>query len=148
MSAYITKFTGESATLGTVITANGIPVSGESPTLEIRRTSDDLYFDFSAVSAPFWVSSGGVKEGLLVEASYQQGFYTYIFDHATYGDDEHEFRVLYRNSAPYPLLIVEVMSFSDGPEGPANPWINITGDHTLEYDNVIPDGTTHGSCNP
>ena len=146
MSTYITKFTGESATLGVVITSGGTPISSESPTIEIRRTFDDLYFNFAAVSAPYWVSAGGVREGSLTEEAYQQGFYTYVFDHALYGDDKTEFRVIYRNPDPYSLLLVEIMSFSDGPEGPSNPWINITGEHTIENDNVIPDGTTHGSC--
>jgi len=146
MSTYITKFVGESVTLGVVLTSGGLPISGESPTLEIRRTSDNKYFDFSAVSAPYWISVGGLKEGFLTETSYQQGFYTYLFDHALYGDDEPEFRVIYRNPDPYPLLIVEVMGFSEGPLGPVNPWINVTGDHTVEMANVLPDGTTHGSC--
>ena len=146
MSTYISKFSGEQVTLGVVLTSNGAPVSGQTPTLEFRRTSDDKYFDFSAVISPFWISVGGTKEGLLVETSYQQGFYAYVFDHALHGEDENEFRVIYRNPNPFPLLIVEVVGFSDGPLGPANPYINVTGDHTEESDNVLPDGTTHGSC--
>ena len=112
--SYIVKNIGETATLGLVLRSSGTPITGESPTVEVRRMSDSLYLDWSAVSAPFWVSGGGLREKPLVEQSWMPGFYTTLFDQGLYDNTNNEYTVIYRNTGLYPVYDNEVFSFEQG----------------------------------
>lgn len=111
MAQYIVKKIGETVTLGLLLTKNGEGLTGLSPTVEIRRNVDGRYFDFAAVSTPYWKTSGGQKEKILPERVWLSGYYTWVFDHATYDNIENEDTVIYRNLSPYRLVEVELVAF-------------------------------------
>lgn len=136
--SYITKFVGEKVMLSAVLTKDGSGISGLSPTLEIRRNSDGLYLDFSASASPYWRSTGGQKELVLTESSWQIGYYAWNFDQGLYDVGPAEYTVIYRNDPPYPLMQVEIMSFSEGPSVPSCPTIRTTGSRTVVCGNVCP----------
>jgi len=110
--SYIVKTVGERVVLGVLLTKSSIPISGESPTLEIRRNIDGYYFDFSAVSAPYWVTSGGTKEFILPETLWMPGFYSWLFDHGAYDVGEADYTAIYKNDVPYRLYANEVFAFT------------------------------------
>lgn len=136
--AYITKFVGEKVVLSAVLTKDGLGISGLSPTLEIRRNSDGLYFDFSAMASPYWRSTGGLKTKALPESTWQVGYYSWTFDQGIYDVGPAEYTAIYRNDPPYPLLQVEIMSFSEGPNVPSCLVIRTTGTRTVVCGNVCP----------
>jgi len=111
--SYIEKVVNSSVTLGILMTKSGQGLTGLSPTIEIRRHSDDHYLDFSAGVAPFWVTTGGQRELTLPEQPWLGGWYTWAFDHATYDPDAQEdYSVIYRNTVPYRTLLTEILSFT------------------------------------
>lgn len=110
----IIKSVNSKALLGILISVDGEPLSGLNPTIEIRRFSDGLYFDFSAIGQPYWVSSGGAKLKILPESTWQSGFYYWMFDHSIYDPDKiDDYIVFYRNPSPYRLIETEVLSFDN-----------------------------------
>ena len=79
----------------------GVPVTGLTPTLEIRQMSTGKYFDFSAVGLPYFVSSGGSQTMVLPESLVIPGLYRYEFNSTGKGlvtGDELTF--LAKNSTP------------------------------------------------
>ena len=99
-----------------MVTSEGSGISGLSPTLEIRKPSDGTYFDFSAVAAPYWVSSGGAQTMVLPEVSYLPGMYRYEFDSSVpdYGIvTGTELMFIAKNGGGYPLVLVESVIFED-----------------------------------
>lgn len=115
--SYIIKTIGDKVTLSLLLTKKGAGVTGLSPTVEVRRNADDLYLDFSAVSPPYWVSTGGQREKILTEQSWLGGYYTWLFDQSVYeaGGAIGEYTIIYRHDAPFKLLASEVIAFDDIP---------------------------------
>lgn len=111
--SYIVKTIGEKVSLGVLLTQNGNPVSGESPTVEIRRNVDGWYLDFGAVAPPYWKTAGGQREKLLPEKSWATGFYTWTFDHSVYDNTKNDYTIIYRNVAPFRLYEIEIVSFNN-----------------------------------
>lgn len=111
--SYITKTVGDKVVLGLLMTKDGAALTGLSPTLEIRRTSDDYYLDFGAVVPPFWVASGGTSEKVLAETTWLPGYYTWTFDQEFYENVKNDYTVIYRNSSPYPLIEIETLSYDN-----------------------------------
>ena len=111
--SYIVKNVNSSVTLGVLIKDGGVGIPGLSPTVEIRRISDSKYFDFSAASEPYWVSSGGQRQKVLPTVSWQDGLYQWEFDQNVYDHNAlEEYEILYRNDPPYKTIATEVMSFT------------------------------------
>lgn len=106
---------GDTVMLGVMLTESDAPLIGLSPTVEVRRQSDDLYLDFSASSTPYWASSGGQREQTLTEQSWLPGYYIWSFNQALYeaGGKKEDYNVVYRNPLPYRLLEVEVVTFAN-----------------------------------
>lgn len=113
MSSYIIKTIGERVVLGVLLTKQGVPITGEHPTIEIRRNADGFYLDFSASSAPYWKTNGGTKEKVLPERSWMPGFYSWHFDHGLYDGTKNDYTVIYRNPLPYRLYQNEIISFNN-----------------------------------
>jgi hypothetical protein len=111
--SYIEKTVGESVVLALLLTKDGAPLSGLSPTLEIRRNADQLYFDFSASIAPYWIASGGQQLLNLPEAAWLPGYYTWNFNQGLYDSGKNDYTVIYRNDPPYPTTSVEIVSFTN-----------------------------------
>jgi len=110
---YTFKPVNATATVGLLITENGTGITGQQPTVELRRVSDGKYLDFSATEEPFWVSSGGQKTQILPPISWTAGLYEWEFDQDHYDQDAvEEYETIYRNDAPYELLATEILSFS------------------------------------
>jgi hypothetical protein len=111
---YISKGVGDKVTLGVLVVKNGVGMSGLIPTLELRRNSDGAYFNFAAVAAPWWVTSGGQRELVLAESSWQDGYYTWEFDQSLYDPDAvREYTAFYRSLAPNAFIENEVVSFGN-----------------------------------
>jgi hypothetical protein len=111
--SYIVKPVNSTVTLGILIRENGEGISGLYPTAEIRRISDSKYFNFAAVSPPYWITTGGQREKVLSPASWQDGLYQWEFNQETYDEDAlEEYEILYRNDSPYKLIATEVMAFT------------------------------------
>lgn len=109
--AYITKVIGTKVALSAHITKRGVGVPGLTPTVEIRRNGDGLYFDFSAAVPPFWVVSGGQREMILPAIGWIDGLYQWEFDQSLYDTGVQEYTVLYRNGLPYQLELSETIGF-------------------------------------
>ena len=87
--------------LGLHLTEDGVGISGQTPTVEIRRLRDGKYFDFDAVADPFWKTTGGSKEKELVPRPWLTGLYTYTWDQGDYDPDAREtYAMIYRNPGP------------------------------------------------
>ena len=111
--SYISKTVDDSATLSLLLTKSANPVTGLSPTAEVRRASDDLYLDWAAIVAPYWVSSGGQREKAMPEKAWQGGYYSVEFDQSVYDPGVvEEYFVIYRNASPYKVLETETIAFS------------------------------------
>jgi len=80
MSQTIVRHLGKVHPVEVTVKNAGSPVSGLTPTLEIRRMSDEKYFDFGAVAAPWFIDSGGTKQLTLSESTNVPGLYRYEFD--------------------------------------------------------------------
>jgi hypothetical protein len=111
--SYIEKTVGDSVVLGVVLTKNGAPLTGLAPTLELRRGSDDKYFDFAASVPPYWLSSGGAQTLVLPEVSWLPGYYRWTFDQGLYDSGQNEYTAIYRNGSPYSMLDIEIIAFSN-----------------------------------
>ena len=114
--SYILKSVGDSTVLGALLTKDGSPLSGLYPTLELRRNSDTLYLDFSALAPPFWVSSGGQQQLTLSEASWLPGYYFWTFDQLVYDNTKNDYTAIYRNSGLYTMTEIEIISFQESPK--------------------------------
>lgn len=111
--SYITKTVGEKTVLGLLMTKNGLPLTGLTPTLELRRNADGKYFDFSATVPPYWQTSIGQVQLVLPEMSWMGGFYAWEFDHALYDNAANEYTAIYRNTGTYPLTNIEIVSYGN-----------------------------------
>jgi hypothetical protein len=113
MSATINKVVNDTITLALMLTRKGVPVTGQSPTVELRRNQDGRYFDWAAVGAPYWKTIGGSKETLLVERPWLGGYYTKTWNQETYDPDvEGDYTAIYRNTAaPNIVTTVELFAF-------------------------------------
>lgn len=101
MAATVYSVVGDSVVLGLHLTEDGAGVTGQTPTLEIRRLRDGRYLDFSAVASPYWKTTGGTKEKVLLPKSYLPGLYTFTFNQDTYDPGARETYVaIYRNTTP------------------------------------------------
>jgi len=95
-------------TMQLLMTKDGLGITGQTPTVEIRRLSDGLYLDHDAVTTPYWVSSGGTKEKALTESTDTDGLYYIVFDPTAVnssGKDQYNFIV--RNTGTYALEDIE-----------------------------------------
>jgi len=111
---YVSKNVNESVTLAVLVTKAGSGITGLTPTLELRRNSDGLYFDFGATTAPYWVASGGQQTMVLPESAWQDGYYGWVFDHEEYDQGNlDEYTAIYRNVGGYPFVEIEVVSFAN-----------------------------------
>jgi hypothetical protein len=111
--AYITKTVGDKIILGILLTKDGIPLPGLTPTLELRRNADGKYFDFSAVAPPYWITVGGQLLLTLPEISWLNGFYSWDFDQGVYDTGKKDYTAIYRNPSPYAVTDIDVVSFDD-----------------------------------
>jgi hypothetical protein len=111
--SYIDKTVGDSVVLGVVLTKNGAPLTGLLPTLELRRGSDDKYFDFSASMAPYWLSTGGSQTIVIPEVSWLPGYYRWTFDQGMYDAGPNEYTAIYRNVSPYSMMDIEIVNFAN-----------------------------------
>jgi hypothetical protein len=111
--SYITKTVGEKTVLGLLMTKNGVPLTGLTPTIELRRNVDGKYFDFSATVPPYWETSIGQVQLVLPECSWLGGYYSWEFDHALYDNVANEYTAIYRNTGTYPLTNIEVVSYGN-----------------------------------
>ncbi len=83
-------------------------ITGESPTIEVRRISDGLYLDHDAVADPYWVSSGGTKDQIMTESTEVDGLYFYHFDPvAVDSAGKEQYNFVIRNSGDHSLLKIE-----------------------------------------
>jgi hypothetical protein len=114
MASVINAAVGDTITLGVHLTNGASGVLGQTPTAEIRRESDGWYFDFDAVSAPFWKTTGGSKEKALTERTWAPGFSSHQWDQSLYENAIQKYVVVYRNANPYPLLDIEEWVFKPG----------------------------------
>ena len=104
---------GSTVPLSLHLLYRGRPVTGESPTVELRRLSDGLYFDFSAAQAPFWIDSGGMREGQLAEVVWLPGLYLRQWDHSFYDNGTPGlYAAIYRNPDPRFVERVEYVEFT------------------------------------
>ena len=110
---YITKTVGEATVLGLLMTKNGVPLTGLTPTLELRRNADGMYFDFSASAPPYWQTSIGQQVLVLPECPWLGGFYSWDFKHAIYDNVANEYTAIYRNAGMYPLTNLEIVSYGN-----------------------------------
>lgn len=116
MPNHIAKFVNDSVTFAVLVTRSGEGLAGLSPTLEIRRGSDGLYFDFDATEEPFWVAAGGRREGTLDVSPWQDGYYGFVFDHAEFDEgNADEYTAIYRNHGDYAFTEIEIATFADNP---------------------------------
>jgi len=108
------KNIGESSHLGVLIVKEGVGIVGEAPTIEIRRSRDNAYLDFSATADPFFVSSGGQQKLPLAPSASQDGLYEYQFNPQDANEELTEnYTVLYENvSTEYPILDFETLNYS------------------------------------
>ena len=82
-----------------IIREGAIGIIGQSPTIEIRRKSDNKYFDWIS---NLFVNSGGQKENILPSAAYQDGVYESEWNPRSYGEkNEETYILLYRNTGDY-----------------------------------------------
>jgi len=105
------KFVNDTVTLGVMMTRRGTPVTGETPTVEMRRMSDGRYWDWNTL---VWSTSPtGTKEATLVEKTWLGGFYTKTWDHGTTDPDaQGEYTAIYRNvGAPNDFTSIEIFYF-------------------------------------
>ncbi len=110
--SYFSKTLNSKATFALLLTKNRVGISGEFPTIEVRRKADGLYLDFSAVTAPYWVNSGGQQTKVLTESAWEPGLYEWLFDHDVLDQDNaNEYVVIYRNALPNRFVQVEIYSF-------------------------------------
>ena len=114
MSETIYSVVNDKVVLGLHLVEDGASVIGQSPTVELRRLRDGRYFDFAAVAAPFWKTTGGSKEQSLAAKSYLPGLYTHTWDQSIYDPDAREqYVAIYRNTDPdYLVEIVEFHHFT------------------------------------
>jgi len=165
MAETLLKFVNDTVTLGVMMTRKGVPVTGESPTVEIRRNADGRYWDW--VTLAWSTAPAGTKEAALTERTWQGGFYTKTWDQGAADlDAQNDYTVIYRNtSVPYIFTSVEVLSFRiDWNQGAGivadQVWEEILADHLgtagsaaeqmaiirgLVQQNFLLDNTTHNS---
>jgi hypothetical protein len=110
MAVTINVRVGDTVPLGVQLVEDGTGVTGLSPTVELRRLSDEAYFDWTGLS---WVTVGGTRETVLVEKTWLPGLYLLPWDQQTYdGGNEERYVAIYRNTvAPYEFNIVEIYHF-------------------------------------
>ncbi len=113
MSATISNIVNGVADVSLRMEEDNSGVTGQLPTLEIRRISDGRYFDWDAVSAPYWKTSGGVKETRLIERTWLPGLYTKSWDQSIYDPNSVQtYAMIARNAVQgYELEVVEYHSF-------------------------------------
>lgn len=103
---------GDTKLLWLLLTEDGLGVSGQFPTVEIRRNRDWYYIDFDTTS---FVDVGGVRERALYEHLDSTGFYSVEFDPMDFNETQAEtYTIFYKNdSTDYPVYIVEEVVFED-----------------------------------
>lgn len=110
MSETLYSVVNDKVQLGLHLVEDGASVAGQSPTVELRRVRDGRYLDFSAVTAPYWKTTGGTKEKVLTAKSWLPGLYCWAFDQSIYDPDAREqYVAIYRNTDPD--YLVEVVEF-------------------------------------
>lgn len=90
----------------------GVPVPGAVVSVELRRLRDGRYLDWAAPAAPFWKTSGGVKEQPLPEKSWKTGLYQVMWDQSVYDIAAESYTAVYRVTSPVVLDNVEFITFS------------------------------------
>lgn len=104
---------GSTIVLGLHLAKHGIGVTGQHPTVELRRVSDSKYFDWAAIIDPFWVVSGGTRLGTLPEAAYLPGLYQRQWAQGDFDTGPQDYLLVFRNVGPdYAVEEVEVQSFT------------------------------------
>lgn len=103
---------GGVVTLGLHLVKDGVGIVDQAPTVELRRLSDNTYFNWAALVAPFWVASGGTREGALPATLYLPGLYSRAWDQSVYDDQERDYLVIYRNTGIYAVQEIEIQSFT------------------------------------
>ena len=112
MADTVHRVVGDTITMGVMLTRRGIPVTGETISVELRRLSDGRYFDWTTL---VWSTSPtGDKEDNLTEKTWLPGFYTKSWDHSVYDPDNiADYTAIYRNAvAPNQFTVVEIYSFN------------------------------------
>jgi len=114
MSETVYSVVGDSVVLGIHLVEDGSGVLGQTPTLEIRRLSDGRYFDFAAVAAPYWKTTGGSKEKTLVAKTWLPGLYSHTWAQGTADPDARRtYAMIFRNTDPnYLAEVSEFHSFT------------------------------------
>jgi len=114
MSQTIVRSLGKVHPLEVAVKNAGVPVSGLTPQLEIRRMVDNTYFDFGASGLPYFVSSGGTPLFTMPESLVIPGLYRYEFNSTGKGlvtGDELTF--LAKNTGIKPFYETEHVVFED-----------------------------------
>ena len=115
MAQTTVKSIGDDTLLGILLLEGSTGVTGEFPTIEIRRKSDNFYLDFLASSSPFFVATGGLKKKILTPSPYQDGLYTYNYTPSAVGETvPEEYVILYENVSPsYSMLDFEILAYTE-----------------------------------
>lgn len=116
--AVIKKSLNENAILKLLLTLEGAGIPSLSPSIEIRRRSDDKFLDFDATVTPFFVASGGSKEKTMVESTFLAGLYEHVFDPNAVGETtQEEYLMIYRsNSVDFPFIDIDEFLYESGPD--------------------------------
>ena len=100
---------GDTVNLYAFVYANGSGISGQAPTVEIRRLRDGRYWDWGAAN---WKTVGGTKEGTLAPKVYLAGYYFRQWDQEIADNVPEEYLMIYRNTGAYPIELVETYIFT------------------------------------
>ena len=114
MASTVQRLAGDTVELGVHLTKDGSGVTGQTPTVELRRPRDGRYFNWAATVAPYWVTTGGLREFVLPEKSWLPGFYSRKWDQKLYdGGVKEDYVAIYRNTDPeYPVEEMENLQFN------------------------------------
>lgn len=112
MAETVYKIIGESVELGIhMVDGDGNGLTGQSPTVEIRRLRDGHYLNFDTGN---WATSGGTKERVLTAKSWLPSYYSWVFDHSVYEptSPKEVYAVIYRNTGIYVVEGIEFYAFT------------------------------------
>ena len=104
---------GDTVYLALQLLNQGAPITGQHPTVEIRRLRDGRYLNWAATVAPWWITVGGQKERLLVEKSWLPGLYQIPWEQNGYDSGPEKYLIVYRNvSVDWPVEEIEYLTFT------------------------------------